>query len=200
LNPEHDSTCKPGKTLLAEFGSLWAEVEALWERHQEEPAFHGYVSADYQAVYDSLAQLKGRALTVLEWGSGLGVVTIMASRMGFEAYGIEAEASLVEFSEELALGYGPKAKFAQGSFIPDQFQWNPTDGDNMIRTVVDAASAYNDLEMEIRDFDLIYSYPWPNERVLYHHILREFACPEALFLCFDLRAGIQLVQVKDLRV
>jgi hypothetical protein len=198
LNPEHDSSCRPAKTLLAEFGSLWAEVDALWERHQEEPAFHGYVSADYQAVYDSLAQLKGRALTVLEWGSGLGVVTIMASRMGFEAYGIEAEASLVEFSEELALGYGPTAKFAQGSFIPDQFQWNPADADNVIRTVVDTASAYNDLEMEIRDFDLIYSYPWPDERVLYHQILREFACPAAWFLCFDVRAGIQLVQVKDL--
>ncbi len=156
------------------------------------------MSADYQAVYDSLVQLQGRALTVLEWGSGLGVVTIMASRMGFEAYGIEAEASLVEFSEDLALGFGPNAKFAQGSFIPDQFQWHPADGADVIRTVVDAASAYGAMDMEIRDFDLIYCYPWPDERVLYHHILREFARPEALFLCFDVRAGIRLAQIQDL--
>ena len=154
--------------------------------------------ADFRAVYESLAQLQGRVLTVLEWGSGLGVMTIMASRMGFEAYGIEAEASLVEFSEDLALDYGPKAKFAQGSFIPDQFQWNPTDGDTAMRTLVGAVSAYDDLRMEIRDFDLVYSYPWPNERILFHHILREFARPDALFLCFDARAGIELVRIQDL--
>ena len=198
MNPEHDSLRNLDDALLSEFGSLWAEVDALWERHQEAPAFHGYVSADFQAVYESLAQLQGRALTVLEWGSGLGAMTIMASRMGFEAYGIEAEASLVEFSEHLALDYGPKAKFAQGSFIPDQFQWNPADGDNVIRTLVDAASAYNGLKMEIRDFDLVYSYPWPNERILYHQILREFARPDAFFLCFDARAGVELVRIQDL--
>lgn len=200
LNSEHDSSCKPDKTLLAEFGSLWADVDALWERHQEEPAFHGYVSADYQAVYDSLTQLQGRALTVLEWGSGLGVVTIMASRMGFEAYGIEAEAGLVEFSEDLAMGYGPTAKFIQGSFIPDQFLWNPANGANVIRTAIDAASAYANLQMGIQDFDLIYSFPWPRERILHHRILRQFARPEAWFLCFDVRQGIHLSQIRDLRI
>ena len=198
MNSEHGSSYKSDDALLSEFGSLWAEVDALWERHQAAPAFHGYVSADFQAVYESLAQLQGRVLTVLEWGSGLGVMTIMASRMGFEAYGIEAEAGLVEFSEHLALDYGPQAKFAQGSFIPDQFQWNPADGDNVIRTLVDAASAYEDLKMEIRDFDLVYSYPWPKERILYHQILREFARPDAFFLCFDARAGVELVQIQDL--
>ncbi len=61
-------------------------------------AFEGYVSADYLSVFHSLAQLRNRVSTVLEWGSGLGVVSIMASRMGFEAFGIEAEAVLVEYA------------------------------------------------------------------------------------------------------
>ena len=197
LKAEPDSSFVPDKTLFAEFGCLLAEADDLWERHQDTPAFHGYVSADYQAVYESLAQLQGRVLTVLEWGSGLGVVTIMASRMGFEAYGIEAEPVLVEYSENLAHAYGPKARFAQGSFIPDEFEWNPANGDDVIRTVIDAPSAYDELEMELRDFDLVYAYPWPDEHILYHNIIREFGRSDALLLSYDAREGIDLVRFQD---
>ncbi len=89
LNTDLESACDLDPTLLAEIRSLWAEADSLWERHHQTPAFHGYVSADYQTVFESLARLQGRVLTVLEWGSGLGITTIMASRMGFNAYGIE---------------------------------------------------------------------------------------------------------------
>ena len=113
--------------LLAEFTRLWAEAEAIWDRHENSPAFHSYVSSDYLSVYEALRQLQGRVLNVLEWGSGLGVVTIMASRMGFEAYGIEAELTLVEMSEDLSAAYGATATFAHGSFIPAGFDWDPAE-------------------------------------------------------------------------
>ena len=194
LNAEADSSYDADRTLLAEFGSLWADAENLWEQHQDTPAFHGYVSADYRTVYKSLARLQGSVSTVLEWGSGLGIVTIMASRMGFEAYGIEAEPDLVEYSESLAQVYGRHARFSQGSFIPDEFEWNPSDGDDAYRTIIAAASAYDALDMEIRDFDLIYAYPWPNEHTLYHNIMREFGRQDALLLCYDARKGIEMVR------
>jgi hypothetical protein len=197
LNADRDSSCDPNRTLLAEFGSLWAEADDLWERHHDTPAFHGYVSADYLAVYESLARLKGRVSTVLEWGSGLGVVTIMASRMGFEAYGIEAEPALVEYSEGFAQAYGPNARFAQGSFIPDDFERNPADGDDVCRTIIDAASVYDELEMELQDFDLVYAYPWPDEHTLYHNIMRKCGRRESLFLSYDAREGIELVRFHD---
>ena len=197
LNAERDSSCDPDRTLLAEFGSLWAEADDLWERHHDAPAFHGYVSADYLSVYEALARLRGSVSTVLEWGSGLGVVTIMAARMGFEAYGIEVEPGLVEHSENLAETYGPNAIFAQGSFIPDDFQWNPANGDDVCRTVIDVASAYDELEMELRDFDLVYAYPWPDEYTLFRNIIRECGRGESLFLSYDAREGIELVRFHD---
>lgn len=197
MNTELDSAYEPDKALLAEFGKLWAEADQLWERHQGAPAFHGYVSADYMAVYDSLAQLKGRVTTFVEWGSGLGVATIMASRMGFEAYGIEAEADLIEYSEDFAQTYGPEARFAQGSFIPDEFEWNPGNGEEVIRTIIDAAAAYDALDMELRDFDLIYTYPWPDEHTLYHSIIRQFGRRDTLLLIYDAREGIDLVHFQD---
>jgi hypothetical protein len=133
-------------------------------------------------------------LSVLEWGSGLGIVTIMASRMGFEAYGIEAEPRLVTHAENLARTYGPDAQFAQGSFIPDDFAWNPADGDDVYRTVIDASSAYDQLDMELKDFDLVYAYPWPDEHTLYHNIMRNFGRKGAMLLTYDAREGMELVR------
>ena len=98
-------------------------------------------------------------LTFLEWDSGPGIITIMASRMGFEAYGIEAEPVHVAYAETFVQAYGSKTRFVQGRFIPDDFEWNPVNGDDVIRTIFDAASAYDKLEMELRDFDLVYAYP-----------------------------------------
>lgn len=197
LNAGVDSSCDPDRTLLAEFGSLWAEADNLWEQHQDTPAFHGYVSADYLTVYESLARLRGSVLTVLEWGSGLGIVTIMASRMGFEACGIEVEPGLVEYSRSLAQKYGPRARFALGSFIPDDFEWRPGEGDDMHRTIIDTAAVYDELEMELRDFDLIYAYPWPNEHTLFHNIMRDFGRRDARLLSYDAREGIALNRFHD---
>lgn len=179
--------------LLREFTGLWAAADKLWEQNSEKPAFHGYVSSNYQAVYDHLNQLRGRVLTVLEWGSGLGIVTIMASRMGFEAYGIESESELVEYSEQFARDYGPDAQFAQGSFIPDEFEWDPSGGDEVVRTDIDSPAAYDAFDMELRDFDLIYAYPWPDERIMFCNIIRQFGRKDAMLLAFDVREGLELL-------
>ena len=194
LSSKLDASCTPDSTLLSDFRRLWAEGEDLWSRHQDAPAFHGYVSADYLAVYESLARLRGSVLSVLEWGSGLGIVTIMASRMGFEAYGIEAEPRLVMHAEDLARTYGPDAQFAQGSFVPDDFAWDPADGSDVYRTVIDAPSAYDELDIKLTDFDLVYAYPWPDEHILYHNIMRNFGRKGAMLLTYDAREGMELVR------
>ena len=41
-----------------------------------------------------------------------------------------------------------QARFAQGSFIPVGFEWIPAHGDHVSRTIVDAVSAYDELDME----------------------------------------------------
>ena len=171
---------------------LWDEAEAIWSEHQEDAGFGGYVSSDYQSVYRALRQLQGRVFTVLEWGSGLGVVTIMASRMGFDAYGIEAELVLIEWSEKLAHKYGSTAQFAHGSFIPSGFEWDPISGDEDCRTFIEIVPAYAELDMELRDFDLVFAYPWPTEHALYRRILREFGSDQSLLLTYDAREGIAL--------
>lgn len=179
--------------MLTEFRQLWADVDEIWQANAEAPAFDGYVSADYEAVYKSLLSLRGRAETFLEWGSGLGVVTIMASRMGFEAYGIEAEASLVEYAEELADTYGEESQFAHGSFIPDEFEFNAADGDEADRTAIKIPAAYGDLDMELRDFDLVFVFPWPDEHQLCRNIMRQCGREDSLLISYDACEGVELI-------
>jgi len=179
-------------TLAPGMQSLWAEADRIWERFENKPEFGAFVAADYRKVYQALARLQGRAVTMLEWGSGLGVITIMASRLGFEAYGIEVESDLVERSRRLAEQYGPEARFATGNFIPEEYEWNPEYGDGNFRTQLEAEPGYYELDMELRDFDLVYAYPWPDEQPLFLDIMRRCGGANALFLGYDVREGILL--------
>ena len=185
--------------LLAEFRELWDKVQQIWDTHSDAPAFRAYVSADYEPIFNSLRKLRGKACTFLEWGSGLGVVAIMASRMGFDAYGIEVEPELVEYAEELAEMYGAETQFAIGSFIPDEFEWEPVSGDEFQRSFVDIGSAYDELDMELRDFDIVYAYPWPDEHSLFHSIMRQFGCQNALLLSYDVRDGMEVTRFNSKR-
>ena len=75
LNSMLDPTCTLDSGLLLEFGDLWAEAQQLWDQFHDTPAFHGYVSADYLMVYQSLARLRGKVKSVEE-KSVFGIVSI----------------------------------------------------------------------------------------------------------------------------
>lgn len=171
---------------------LWTDADSIWEAHSDEGAFAGYVSADYPEIYRSLQVLKKRAHTFLEWGSGLGVVSIMASRLGYQAFGIEIESRLVDEAIVLAERHGVAPTFGVGSFIPDEFRTSPRRGNVFVQTQEDGRSAYDQLDMELRDFDVVYAYPWPGEYQVFREIIRRYASPHTYFLCYDAREGITL--------
>ncbi len=179
-----------GDALLAEFQDLWSDAALIWDKRQNDSSFEGYVSANYEDVYRTLKRFQGRCTTFLEWGSGLGVVAIMASRMGFDAYGIEIEPELVQHACDLAAKHGGNARFVAGSFIPEEFQETEFDGEVFQRTVDNARSGYDELDMELRDFDLIYAYPWPEEHLVFRSIVRRCGGKRAVLICFDQREGI----------
>jgi hypothetical protein len=197
-DPFTPATCESDGALLEEFEQLWADAGRIWDEFQETNPFFAYVSADYLPVYKTLQAHQGRYTTFLEWGSGLGVVAIMASRMGFEAYGIEVESVLVDHSEILSTKYKSTATFSVGSFIPNEFEWNPAEGDEVVRTSIDAPDGYDNLDMELRDFELVYAYPWPAEHLMYHNILQQFASPDAIYLRCDAREGVDVLRLCDL--
>ncbi len=198
LNNHQNDSGRSECPLLEDFEDLWQEAHELWERHRLTPPFEGYVSGDYAGLYHILAKLHGQVWTFLEWGSGLGVLTIMASRMGFEAYGIETEPVLIDHANDLAERHGSDAQFAEGSFIPEQFDISFSEEYAINRTVIDMPSAYDAIDMELSDFDLVYGFPWPEEHDFFRAIMRQCARPEALFLSYDARDEISLCRVNAL--
>lgn len=181
-----------GRELLPRMRELWNEAGAIWDQYENAPAFRGFVAADYEEIFRALLGLQGQAANVLEWGSGLGVIAIMADSLGFEAYGIESEPDLVEMSRDLADKYGANVQFGTGNFVPSQYQWDPQYCDENFRTMLDVEPAYDQFDMELRDFDLVYAYPWPEEVPFYHDVLRKCGSRTSLFLSYDAREGVSL--------
>lgn len=192
VNAQQDADENADDELLAEFRLLWRDAATLWDEHENEPAFEGYVGSDFFAAWKVLKSLRGCGATFLEWGSGLGVVAIMASRMGFDAAGIEIEPELVELAQTLAKRYSADAKFVCGSFVPDGFEPDPMVGDEFFRTDSDGASGYDQLDRELTDFDIVYAYPWPDEQGLFNSIMRRCGGRRSLLIRYDNREGISM--------
>ena len=175
---------------------LFEEGEALWQefRRKRGAHFHPFVPADYPGAYEALRTLQPRAHSFLELGSGVGVITILADLLGYEAYGIELDPWLAEQATELAERFGSGANFAAGSFVPEEFQDQVALQSADFLTTTEGEPAYRELGLELNDFDLVYMFPWPGEEELHFEMVRRYARPDALFLTYGGTDGYQLFQ------
>ena len=102
---------------------------------------------------------KGAAF--LEWGSGQGMVTILAALLGYEAVGVEIDEALVRESRELAARYDTHARFERGSYD------KATPGLEIYTAQKRA---------------VVYVYPWPGEEPFFLRLFAETADPGAFLL------------------
>ena len=179
--------------LIREGAESWDEFRALAsQRH------HLFIPCDHAGAYQVLRRLHARASSFLEFGSATGVVTIMADLLGFEACGIELEPWLVERSIELAQRFESRASFAEGSFVPvayqDEVEHLPAD----FQTPTGGACGYDDLVLELDDFDMIFAYPWPGEEDWLIELVRRHGRPGALLLTYDVSEGFRLFRDGEL--
>ena len=146
---------------------LIREGEEAWEefRARAKDRYHLFIPCDHRGAYEALRELRPRATTFLECGSAAGVVTIMADLLGFEAYGIEIEPWLVNRSIQLAEELGSGAVFAEGTFVPTAYQDEIEHLSGDFLTPTNGACAFDELDLELSDFDLVFAYPWPGDEV-----------------------------------
>ena len=161
----------------------------------------GFVSSNAITVYQALRSIDQQNLstgtTVCEWGSGLGIAAALATMLGFESYGIEIEEGLVEAAQKLAGDFGLPVQFVQGSFIPAGAetyaeQSYADNSSEFLWVVTDADAAYEELGLELDDFDLVFAYPWPGDDSLLAELFNRYAAQEALLLTYDQFNSIQL--------
>jgi hypothetical protein len=144
--------------------------------------FHPFVAADYDRVLAALTPLRSPGARFVEWGSASGVITIMASMLGFDAFGIELDPSLVGIARELAAEFDAAAVFAEGSFVPTGYRWRPATGDGRWGTIGDGPSAYPVIGHPLEDFDVVFAYPWGGEEPMMLDLMKQYGRPGALLL------------------
>ncbi len=150
------------------------------ERGRDE--WHPFIPARYERVLDRLRALYEPGTRFLEWGSGNGVITIMADMLGYDACGIEIDANLVEIARDLARRHGSNARFVAGSLLPQGYRYRAPDGDTRTGTLEDGPSGYLLLGRPLDDFDLVFGYPWPGEDLVMQDVMRRYAAPHARLL------------------
>lgn len=184
----------PDALFRARLTSLFDEGHELWRRFDTDVRmehWHPFVPADYEKVLDALLPLRGAGLRFLEWGSAMGVITIMADMLGFEAYGIELDPGLVAVARDLAGRSGSAARFAVGSFLPGGYEWRSSTGDRRLGTIGHGASGYPQLGHPLEDFDVVFGYPWDGEAAIMHDVMRCYGGRDARFLLYGTR-GVQI--------
>ena len=164
--------------LCEEGWELWRQFDVEVRAHD----WHPFVPADYERVLQTLLELRAPGLRFLEWGSGMGVIAIMADLLGFEAYGIELDPQLVDTARALAARYGSGARFAAGSFLPGGYRYRPRDGDARLGTIGKGDSAYPQLGHPLDDFDVVFGYPWGGEEPMMLDLMRAYGSPDARLL------------------
>ena len=174
--------------LDARLDALCAEGWALWEqfdRTVREAEFHPFVAADYAVVRRALLELRSPGRRFLEWGSASGIITIMADLLGYDAYGIEIDATLVETARGIARRHGSGARFVAGSFLPTGYRWRTAEGEQPMGTIDEGPSGYLTLGRALDEFDIVFGYPWGGEAPLMRDVMQRYGRPDALLLLFD---------------
>lgn len=128
-----------------------------------------FVPADYLYVYEALCALRPLLPSqpgFCEWGSGFGIVTLLAAARGMRATGIEIQPALVEESRGIARGFGIRARFRLGSFFPED------------------TDALENIEELLGKADLTYVYPWPDQEIEIFDLFDRLGKPGSLLLTY----------------
>ncbi len=164
-------------------------------RHR--PRIDNFVVCDFRLVDAALAWIDDQGLAcgqrMCEWGSGFGVVAILAALRGWEACGIEVEPSLVDQAEMLAEDHDIEVSFAIGSFIPKGGEDLLEFSEDISHIDTDCPSGYDELEFDIADFDLFFAFPWPGEHAYWEAVFDRYAAVGALLLTYH---GIESLKLQ----
>lgn len=158
----------------------------------------GFVPSDFAEVYCVLEAVADQGLATgdvfCEWGSGFGVVAMMAALLEYQACGIEIERSLVDGARMLAEDFDLPVDFVHGSFVPpggesivEEFFGSE---DSWLTSYAD--DAYARLGLSPLEFDVVYAFPWPGEEDVITELFDEFAAMGSLLLTYGQIEGVRV--------
>ncbi len=172
-----------------------SRIDEFVESHLAEP-IHSFVPSDFTLVYGVLRHLADAGLSagrmLCEWGSGAGVAACLAAMVGFDACGIEFEADLVDLSRQLAGDYRLKVDFVRGNLVPHGGQQIAEQVEEFEWLAVGGPDPYDEMGLDIDDFDVIFAYPWPGEQGVVEQLFDRFAADGALLATYNGTEGARV--------
>lgn len=197
--------------LPSDVAAFLAEVDDRVDRFmRNHPTWgSGFVPSDFVTVYHALRAIYESNLTtgrhLCEWGSGFGVVAMLAEMVGFQACGIEIDRDLVDQAHALANHSEFAAEFVHGSFIPRGSEACAEEAyaDNdagVVWLVTETDDAYDELGLDPDDFDIIFAYPWPGEENVIDRLFDRCAADGALLLTYGQCNSVRLQRKRSGRL
>lgn len=187
-----DLAIAPDAVLPDAVAQLLADADARIERfvrdRQATRPIGAFVPCDFVMVYHALRAVQALRVApgdhFCEWGAGFGVVAGLAELLGFASCGIEIHRDLVDEAQSLLEDHQLAAEIAHGSLIPE-------DGDALVDELAEQAwlstgeqPGYDELGVEVEDFDLIFAFPWPGDEELIDKLFEKYAAVGALLLTY----------------
>ena len=161
-------------------------IQAFQDRW-DHPQIEQFVAADYFHVYQTLVWIHDTQLMIgsrfLEWGCGFAIVCAMADSLGFDTIGIEAEDDLLHQGRQTIRDWNAKVELVHGNFLPPGAE-SLADDPTLPSLGHPVANAYQQLEMDLDDFAVVYAYPWPGEETFHEEVFDRYAAAGALLVLF----------------
>ena len=187
--------------MLAFLGRADALLQKYWDSWYRRP-IEQYVACDFRDVWRALEAVEMNRLApgklFCEWGCGFGVVTAMASMLGWDAIGIEAEEFLVDEAREWLRRDGIDAEVWHGNFLPPGSERLAKRQANHASLFHQVPNAYADHDLGIDDFAIVFAYPWPGEDYFLKDVFRNYAADQSLLLLFLGPYEIELYRKEDM--
>jgi len=163
-----------------------ARIQTFQDRWRH-PHIELFVAADYELVFQALAWTLETQMTIgmrfVEWGCGFAVISGLASGLGLDAVGIEAEPVLVEQGRRTVARWGVPVELVEGNFLPRGAE-SLADDPTLPSLGHAAEPAYDELGLDLDDFAVVYSYPWPGEDEFHRRVFERHSARGALLLQF----------------
>ncbi|MFM8570479.1 MAG: class I SAM-dependent methyltransferase [Pirellula sp.] len=170
--------------LLAKADSL---LQSYWDSWHRRP-IEQYVACDFRDVWRAMQAVKSQRLPTgnlfCEWGCGFGIVTAMASKLGWDAVGIEAEAFLVQQAQAFLRSEKIPAEIWHGNFLPNGAERLAKRQANHASLFHKVPCVYDCESLGIDDFGTIFAYPWPGEDYFLKDVFRLYAADRAILVMF----------------
>ena len=178
----------PGAAAEAFIEDAQERVERFIHARQTSEPIPSFVACDFVMVDRALQAIVEQRLTpgpvFCEWGAGFAVAAGLAAIHGLGSYAIEIHRDLVDQAGRLLRDHGIEVELAQGSLVPEG-------GDEIVDRMAsqdwlktNEHPAYDELEIDVSDIDLIFAYPWPGEEGLIEALFDAFAAHGALLLTY----------------